>query len=58
MKALCWRGKADMRCETVPGPWIEDPRDSLIRVTATAICDSDPHIDGRPSSCACPAPTR
>jgi len=46
MKALCWHGKADIRCETVPDPRIEDPRDAIIRVTATAICGSDLHIYG------------
>ena len=27
MKALCWNGKNDIRCETVPDPKIEDVRD-------------------------------
>jgi threonine dehydrogenase-like Zn-dependent dehydrogenase len=44
MKALCWHGKGDMRCDTVPDPKIEDPRDAIIRVTATAICGSDLHM--------------
>ena len=41
MKALCWHGKGDIRCETVPDPKIEHPRDAIIKVTACAICGSD-----------------
>jgi threonine dehydrogenase-like Zn-dependent dehydrogenase len=44
MKALCWRGKHDIRCETVPDPTIEDPRDAIIKVTSCAICGSDLHL--------------
>jgi threonine dehydrogenase-like Zn-dependent dehydrogenase len=46
MKALCWHGKEDMRCDTVPDPKIEHPRDAIIKVTATAICGSDLHMYG------------
>jgi threonine dehydrogenase-like Zn-dependent dehydrogenase len=35
-----------MRCESVPDPKIEDPRDAIIKVTACAICGSDLHIYG------------
>jgi len=44
MKALCWYGKHDVRVETVPDPKILNPRDAIIRVTATAICGSDLHL--------------
>lgn len=44
MKALCWHGKKDIRCDTVPDPIIEDPRDAIIRVTSCAICGSDLHL--------------
>jgi len=44
MKALCWHGKSDVRCDTVPDPKIEDPRDVLIKVTSTCICGSDLHL--------------
>jgi threonine dehydrogenase-like Zn-dependent dehydrogenase len=44
MKALCWHGKSDVRIDKVPDPKIENPRDALIRVTATAICGSDLHL--------------
>ncbi len=44
MKALVWHGKGDMRCDTVPDPSIEQPRDAIIKVTACAICGSDLHL--------------
>lgn len=44
MKALTWHGKGNMRCESVPDPRIEHPRDAIIKVTACAICGSDLHI--------------
>lgn len=44
MRALCWHGKGDIRCDTVPDPTIEDPRDAIIRVTSCAICGSDLHL--------------
>lgn len=44
MKALCWHGKGDVRIDNVPDPKIQDPRDVIIRVTATAICGSDLHL--------------
>ena len=44
MKALCWHGKSDVRIDSVPDPKIEDARDAIIRVTATAICGSDLHL--------------
>ncbi len=44
MKALAWHGKGDMRCDNVPDPKIEHPRDAIIKVTACAICGSDLHI--------------
>lgn len=44
MKALCWHGKHDIRCDTVPDPHIEHPRDAIVRVTSCAICGSDLHL--------------
>ncbi len=44
MKALCWHGKGDIRCDTVPDPRIEHSRDAIIKVTACAICGSDLHL--------------
>lgn len=46
MKALCWHGKGDIRCETVDDPEIQDGRDGIIRVTSCAICGSDLHLYG------------
>ncbi|TMJ27213.1 MAG: glutathione-dependent formaldehyde dehydrogenase [Alphaproteobacteria bacterium] len=46
MRALCWHGKRDIRCEEVPDPEIVDPRDAVIKVSACAICGSDLHIYG------------
>jgi threonine dehydrogenase-like Zn-dependent dehydrogenase len=44
VKALCWQGKKDIRCEEVPDPIIEDPKDAVIRITSTCICGSDLHL--------------
>jgi threonine dehydrogenase-like Zn-dependent dehydrogenase len=44
MRALTWHGKNDIRCETVPDPSIEQPRDAIIKVTCCAICGSDLHL--------------
>lgn len=46
MKALCWHGTQDVRVDQVPDPGIVNPRDAVIRVTATAICGSDLHLYG------------
>ena len=44
MKALVWHSPKDIRCDSVPDPSIEDPRDAIIKVTACAICGSDLHL--------------
>jgi threonine dehydrogenase-like Zn-dependent dehydrogenase len=44
MRALCWHGKKDVRCDTVPDPQIEHPRDAIVKVTSCAICGSDLHL--------------
>jgi threonine dehydrogenase-like Zn-dependent dehydrogenase len=44
MKALCWHGTSDIRCDNVPDPKIVDPTDVVIKVTSTAICGSDLHL--------------
>jgi len=44
MKALCWHGKSDVRVDNVPDPKIQDPRDVIVKITATAICGSDLHL--------------
>jgi threonine dehydrogenase-like Zn-dependent dehydrogenase len=45
VKALCWHGVHDVRLDRVPDPTILDPRDAIVRVTATAIRGSDLHLD-------------
>jgi threonine dehydrogenase-like Zn-dependent dehydrogenase len=44
MRAVCWEGKKDVRVHTVPDPKILNPRDAIVKVTATAICGSDLHL--------------
>lgn len=44
MKAICWHGKEDVRVDRVPDPEIINPRDAILKVTATAICGSDLHL--------------
>jgi len=44
MKAVCWCGKSRIRVENVPEPKILDPRDAIVRVTATTICGTDLHL--------------
>ena len=36
MKALVWHKPTDIRCDEVPDPKIEQPRDAIIRVTTCA----------------------
>jgi len=44
MKAVCWAGKKKMEVQTVDDPRILNPRDCIVKVTATAICGSDIHL--------------
>ncbi len=44
MRAAVFHKPRDIRCEEVPDPEIEEPRDAIVRVTSTAICGSDLHI--------------
>lgn len=44
MKAVCWHGRNDIRVDNVDDPKILDPRDAIIRVTASGICGSDLHL--------------
>jgi threonine dehydrogenase-like Zn-dependent dehydrogenase len=44
MRALVWHGKKDIRCDTVPDPSIEHPRDAIVKVSSCAICGSDLHL--------------
>ena len=44
MRALRWPGKHDIRCDNVPDPEIEHPRDAILKVSCCAICGSDLHL--------------
>ncbi|MGB3588802.1 MAG: zinc-dependent alcohol dehydrogenase [Tunicatimonas sp.] len=44
MKALVYHKPKHVSVDTIPDPIIQDSRDAIIRVTATAICGSDLHI--------------
>jgi len=44
MKAVCWHGNKDVRVEDVAEPRVLNPRDAVVRITATAICGSDLHL--------------
>jgi threonine dehydrogenase-like Zn-dependent dehydrogenase len=44
MKALVWHHTHDVRVERVPDPTILNPRDAIVKITATAICGSDLHL--------------
>jgi threonine dehydrogenase-like Zn-dependent dehydrogenase len=44
MRALCWHGKKDIRCDNVPDQVIEHPRDAIVKVISCAICGSDLHL--------------
>ncbi|WP_276485583.1 zinc-dependent alcohol dehydrogenase [Paraflavitalea pollutisoli] len=44
MKAAVIHGPGKVTCDTVDDPIIKDPRDIILKVTATAICGSDLHI--------------
>src|SRR6476660_9719321 len=43
-ESIGWHGKGDVRCDSVPDPTIEDPRDVIVKITSTAICGSDLHL--------------
>jgi threonine dehydrogenase-like Zn-dependent dehydrogenase len=44
MRALTYHGSRDVRVTTQPDPVLQDKRDIVLRVTATAICGSDLHL--------------
>lgn len=44
MRAVCWCGAKKVRVEKVPDPTILNPRDAIIKITATTICGSDLHL--------------
>lgn len=44
MKAVVFRGIGDISLTEVPDPKIQDPKDAIIRITASAICGTDLHM--------------
>ena len=44
MKAAVIHGPGKITCDTVQDPIIQNSRDAIIKVTATAICGSDLHM--------------
>lgn len=44
MKAICWHGVNDIRCDDVPDPVIADPTDCIVKITSSGICGSDLHL--------------
>lgn len=41
MKALVYHGPRNVQIDDKPGPSTQHPQDAILRVTSTAICDSD-----------------
>ena len=46
MQAVSWCGKDTLEVERVSDPKILNPRDAILKVTATSICGSDLHLVG------------
>jgi threonine dehydrogenase-like Zn-dependent dehydrogenase len=44
MKATCWMGPNQVEVQDVPDPKIMNKRDTIVKVTSTAICGSDLHL--------------
>ncbi len=44
MKAVVFHGIGNISVDDVPEPTIQDPKDAIIRVTASAICGTDLHM--------------
>jgi threonine dehydrogenase-like Zn-dependent dehydrogenase len=44
MRAITWAGPNRVTCEETPDPAIVNPRDAILKVTATTICGSDLHL--------------
>lgn len=41
MRAVEWHGKRDLRVDQVPDPAIEDPTETIARVTTIGVCGWD-----------------
>lgn len=42
--AIVWKGKKSVKYVEKPMPLLTDPRDVLLRITATTVCGSDLHL--------------
>ena len=43
MRAVLLYGQGDVRVESVPDPTLQGPSDVIVRITSSAICESDLH---------------
>ncbi len=48
MKAAVWHGIGDVRSDAVPKLRIQEPADTLVRLTTSAICGGSGRHDHRP----------
>lgn len=44
MKAVVWHGVGDIRVDDVDEPEVQAPTDTIVRLTASAICGTDLHF--------------
>lgn len=44
MKAVVFHGVGEIPLEDVPEPKIKDPNNAIVRLTASAVCGTDPHM--------------
>ncbi len=44
MKAVVWHGPGDIRLDDVAEPKIQEPTDTIVRITTSAICGTDLHM--------------
>jgi threonine dehydrogenase-like Zn-dependent dehydrogenase len=44
MRAVTWQGRREVSVENVPDPRIQEPTDTIVRITSTGICGSDLHL--------------
>jgi S-(hydroxymethyl)glutathione dehydrogenase / alcohol dehydrogenase len=50
MKAVMFHKPGEMEVDKVEEPQIKNPQDIILRITATAICGSDLHIEPQDSA--------
>jgi len=47
VRAVAWHGTEDMRVDEVADATIEELTNAIVRITSTAICGSDLHLQSR-----------